>query len=186
MSLKASAILRKWILPGFIAFHLCALFLIAFPGGSPVRTRLSLPFRPYFEFFYFWQNWGMFAPEPSNLNAFVRAVVKTVDGRVLNYDLPRVSELGYFEKYWMERYRKWAIDNIRSDGQSAYWPAAARFIARKLRQEEGIVAAEVQLWRYWTNVEAPDVLFRPMHYRIPESEMQRYRFYSTAIHPGDF
>lgn len=177
---------KKWVIAGFVLFHLTALFLISFPGGSPVRTALSVPFRPYFEFFYFWQNWGMFAPEPSSLNAFLRAEVKTADGRTLSYDFPRMSELGYLDKYLMERYRKWGVDNIRSDGNSAYWPAAGRFIARKLKAEEGITAIKVELWRYWTYVENPEQKFRPIRYRIPESELERARFFSLAIHPGDF
>jgi hypothetical protein len=182
---KTSRILRRRVLSGFIVFHLTALFVISFPGSSPVRTRISLPFRRYFEFFNLWQNWGMFAPEPSNLNAFLRAVVKTADGETRSYDFPRMSELGFIEKYQMERYRKWAVDGIRADSSSAHWPAAARFIARRLKKEEGLVVVEVQLWRFWTLVEAPEVLNRPLRYRIPESELSSAKFFTLAIHPED-
>lgn len=179
-------VLKRRFISAFIVFHLLALLLICFPGGSAVRTRLSTPFRPYFDFFNLWQNWGMFAPEPSNLNAFLRAEVKTTDGRHLRFDFPRMSELDRFDRYLMERYRKWAVDNVRSDNFSAYWPATARFVARKLKEEQGVTAVQVELWRYWTHVEAPDLHFRPFGYRIPESEMERAKFFTLAIHAEDF
>jgi hypothetical protein len=177
--------IKKPLVVAFLIWHLSALFVCAWPGSSALRNHLGVVFRPYFGFFHLWQNWSMFAPEPSSLNAFVRVEVKYKDGKVRWFDLPRMSELGYVDKYFQERYRKWAVDNIRSDDSRGYWPAAARYLARKANPDPLNPPVEISLWRFWMTIESPDVKFRPVGFRVSEQELQKFKFFTTALKPED-
>jgi hypothetical protein len=176
---------RFWI-AGFVFFHCLAVFLCEFPGSSPVRNVLVDPvLRGYVRFFHLGQNWSMFAPEPSSINAYLRAEVKFRDGAVRDFELPRMSKMGIVDRFFKERYRKWAVDNVRSDGQKQHWPATARYIARIARQATGEVPVEVSLWRHWTFIKDPNIEFVPTGYRIPDERMEKFKFHTEVIREAD-
>jgi hypothetical protein len=179
--------LRKpafWI-GGFFAFHCLAIFLCQFPGSSPVRQALAKPFWGYIRMFKMGQNWAMFAPEPSRMNAFVRAEVKFKDGSIGFFDLPRLSQLGLFERYFRERYRKWAIDNLRSDSQKQHWPASARFVARQIHESTGGIPVEVSFWRHWILVPNPNEEFVRVGYRVSDERLEKFMFHKQTIREED-
>jgi hypothetical protein len=127
----------------------------------------------------------MFAPEPSSLNAFIRAEVRFKDGTTGFFDLPRMSKLSLVDRYLKERYRKWAIDNLRSDDYKSYWPAAASYVAREANHNSAVPPVEVSLWRYWTMVENPYKKFVPVGYRIQDEKLEKFKFYTQAIKEED-
>jgi len=175
---------RAWIL-GFVGFHIAAIFLCDFPGSSPVRRVLSEPFRPYVTFFDLGQNWSMFAPEPSSLNGFLRGEVKYQDGSTGFYEFPRMCKLGLMDRFFKERYRKWAIDNVRADSHRADWPATARYVARQANRNPAVPPVEVSLWRHWVMVKDPMVEFVPVGYRVPDEKLETFRFHVEKITPAD-
>lgn len=175
---------RFWI-SCFCVFHCLAIFLCEFPRISPVREVVAAPFRSYVRFFNLGQNWSMFAPEPSSINAFIRAEVKFHDGSVRFFDLPRMSQMSLVERFFKERYRKWALDNVRTDDHKAVWPSTARYVARLARDSGGGIPVEVSLWRHWTLIKDPLKEFVPTGYRIPDEKLEKFKFHTQAIREED-
>ena len=176
---------KVWI-AGFCAFHCLAIFLCEFPGSSPVRRVIADPvFRGYVRFFNLGQNWSMFAPEPASINAFLRAEVKFTDGTTGFFDLPRMANMNLVERFFKERYRKWAIDNVRSDDHKGFWPATARYVARGVRETTGKTPGEVSLWRHWTIIKDPNLEFVPTGYRIPDEKLEKFKFHTQPIREED-
>ncbi|NDG83997.1 MAG: hypothetical protein EBX52_03040 [Proteobacteria bacterium] len=178
-------LLRSGILL-FAVFHLTAIGVCSFPAPSRTRQILSRFFAPYVDFFSLNQNWAMFAPDPYSLNSFIRAEIRFLDGTTRWIAPPRMSTLNLRDRYFLERYRKWADDYIRADGYSEYWPLAARYFARKAYTDAANPPVEVRLWRYWTRIEDPEVRFQPVGYRIDESAMERYQYFKIEINPEIF
>jgi hypothetical protein len=177
---------RKFLILGFCIFHCTAILLCEFPGSSPVRRVLADPvFRAYVRFFNLGQNWSMFAPEPSSINVFLRAEVKFKDGSTGIFDLPRIAKMGLMERFFKERYRKWGMDNIRTDDHKFYWPATARYVARSVHQSTGGVPVEVSLWRHWTMIKDPTLEFVPTGYRIPDEKLEKFKFHTQLIREAD-
>jgi len=175
----------KILIQAFIVFHILAITLHAFPGTSEVRQKLQAPFNGYIRCLGLWQSWAMFSPNPSNSNAMVRAEILYQNGSVQFWDLPRMMNLSIRDKYVFERYRKWAVDNIRLDDHEVYWPDSASFIARKANDDPNNPPIKVTLWRLWKDIEDPEIHFRKVGFRVPESELHRHPFYSTSIKPED-
>jgi hypothetical protein len=71
----------------------------------------------------------MFAPVPRGVNSFVEAIVVYQDGSRIRWTFPRMEYLGLSDKFFKERYRKYAESLVRDDSD-ALLPDAARFIAR--------------------------------------------------------
>ncbi|MBU6154038.1 MAG: hypothetical protein KGP28_07025 [Bdellovibrionales bacterium] len=176
---------RRFWIGIFCVFHCLAVFICEFPRISPVREVLAVPFREYIRFFNLGQNWSMFAPEPSSINAFLRAEVRFKDGSVDYHDFPRMSKMSVSERFFKERYRKWAVDNVRTDDHRVYWPAAARYAARRAQEKTGKVPIEVSLWRHWTIIKDPMKEFVPTGYRIPDEKLEKFKFHIQVIREED-
>jgi hypothetical protein len=97
---------------------------------SPLVSACGSFSRPYPLWTGLFQKWDMFAPDPSKLNCYVGAQIAFRDGRTALWNFPRMENLGIVEKYFQERYRKYANDNLRLDSDAPAWPDAARYIAR--------------------------------------------------------
>jgi|GEM_PF-3067356 len=169
----------------FIAFHLSAVVLCSFPGASRTRRKIGVFFGRYVRFVNVEQNWAMFAPDPYANNSFIRAEVRHSDGTTSWTAPPRMAELGRGDRYSLERYRKWSDDYIRTDSYPDYWPPAARYFARKAYTAKRNPPVEVSLWRFWIPIENPLIRFEPAGYRVAESKMNRYRYFSMKITPED-
>lgn len=175
----------RLVISVFIFFHLSAVVLCSFPGASQTRRKLSAYFYPYLHFFNLEQNWAMFAPDPYANNSFIRAEIRYADGTTSWISTPRMIELEKTERYLLERYRKWSDDCIRTDAYSNYWPLAARYFARKAHTTTANPPVEVSLWRFWTPIANPAEKFEPVGYRVPESKMERFRYFTMMIAPED-
>lgn len=76
----------------------------------------------------FWQYWDMFAPNPSNTDIWVDALVRFKDGSQKVYSYPRMANLPLIAKYAKERYRKF-YERINPDEDVTMWPHFAQHIA---------------------------------------------------------
>ena len=106
--------------------------------GAALELLVARPFqnfiRPYMLWSGLFQAWDMFAPNPMKLNSYVEAEVSFRDGSRRIWSFPRMNEIGYVDRYFKERYRKFANEYLRMDVHSALWPDAARYIAPRQSQ----------------------------------------------------
>ena len=134
---------KKWLIHAFVLFHLAAAVVWAFTD-SPPRTKLERAARGRFAFYMFptglWQAWDMFAPNPALANVYLETEVTFRDGSRTMWKVPRMEQLGYWERYRKERYRKWANERVASAGEgpggALLCNAAARFAARQVERPD--------------------------------------------------
>jgi hypothetical protein len=106
------------------------------------------------------QTWNAFAPAPKAINSYVEAIVIYKDGAVRTWKFPRMEQLGLWERYHEERYRKF-VENLKEDSSAPLWPDAARHIAR-LNNVPSNPPQIVMLIRHWSDiVPRPDGSYRP-------------------------
>jgi hypothetical protein len=113
----------------FLVFHILAIACWCMPVDLPLVSLCRNLVRPYLAWAGLFQAWDMFAPVPKSANTYVDAILIYQDGSRATWTLPRLEELGLTQKYFKERYRKYA-DNLQVDDNEALLPDAARYIAR--------------------------------------------------------
>jgi hypothetical protein len=166
---------REVVISGFILFHIIALVLWCFGLERP-RTRVGKGLDVYMVYSGLSQGWAMFAPNPTSLNSHVEAEITYQNGRVRVWRFPRPEEIGYFERMFTERFRKWANDRLRMDANAALWPDAARYIAR-LNDDPTNRPVTVALVRYWSQIGPPGS-------KQPEP-WQHTTFFTYTVTPAD-
>lgn len=178
----------NWRLVGiqcFVIFHIIVLVCCGVPGSFPLKDRLLQVLNPYALRVGLWQYWNMFAPEPFSLNAYLEAEIEFADGTKSVWSFPQMSKMGYFERMCSERYRKWAVDEIRLDEKSLFWADTARYVARKAQTDPSNPPHIVSLRRHWHVIEDPNLAFVPVGSRVLASRFQTYRFYRYEVHAED-
>ncbi len=125
----ARAKTKHAVISAFLLFHLVAITCWCIPVNSALIANFKDLIRPYMLWSGLFQGWDMFAPTPPNINSYIQAAVIYKDGRTQIWKFPRMEQLGLFERYYRERYRKFE-ENLRQDANSALWPDVARHIAR--------------------------------------------------------
>jgi hypothetical protein len=164
-------------LSAFIAFHIIAIFFWSMPLNTLLVGVVRDAVGPYFLWSGLWQGWDMFAPNPYSTNAYLEAEVVFRDGQQRVWKFPRMQDLGLVDRYFKERYRKWANERVRMDANSVLWPDAARYIAR-LHANPRNPPQTVRLVRYWAEVPPPGP-------GVSKPAYQRYVFYTYTVAPGD-
>jgi hypothetical protein len=170
-------LLHRLLLSGFIAFHITATLLWLLPPSALRQALFSLP-QQYISRVGLWQSWGMFAPEPSNLNLYLTATLSYRDGSQQSWTWPRPEQLDLLTRYQKERYRKFT-EYGRLDAFSYLWPSMAQFAAKQLPQAPANPVVRVQLWRHWWFVPPPPAggdLSQP-----PPHQWSQYLFYDSAL-----
>ncbi len=119
----------------------------------------------------------MFAPDPLRINAYLEAEVKFQDGSTLRWTFPRMEQLSMGRKYFKERWRKWATDNVRLDRNSGLWADAARYVAR-LHQAMPSPPTQVKLIRLWADIPPPERAKEPDNWNS-------YAFFTYDVKPSD-
>ena len=173
---------KKWkhvLISAFLLFHLVAFASWSLPVNSLLNNRLKAAIKPYMLWSGLFQTWQMFAPDPERVNSFVHAEITMRDGSTRLWSLGRMNEIGYVDRYFKERYRKFSTEYLRIDEYSALWPDAARYIARANRSPSNPPVA-VRLVRSWSEINPPG----------PNGEYQpapwkQYTYFVYAPQPGD-
>jgi len=173
--------IKRVVINGFIIVHLVAIFCWAIPLNSLLRTAINDRFSPYLLWSGLWQGWDMFSPNPRSFNTYLEAEITFRDGQQRVWKFPRMNELGYIERYFHERYRKWANDNVRLDANSALWPDTARYIAR-LHFNASNPPQSVKLVRYWADIPPPS----GQAYLPSQEQWQHFVFFTYQVAPCDF
>ena len=122
------------------------------PLDKMIRSRLG----PYVLPLGFWSQWNMFAPNPPISNNYLEAEVTFADGERATWRFPRVDQMGFFERYRGERYRKWASERVVAAGRPLplVAEAAAGFAARQV-ERPGNPRRRVELVRYRSQIPSP-------------------------------
>jgi hypothetical protein len=113
----------------FIVFHLVAIACWCVPIDSPLIPLCRNLIRPYFLWAGLFQSWDMFAPVPKGANTYIEATLLYRDHSERTWTFPRMEQLGFEEKLFKERYRKFA-ESLQQDELDDLLPDAARYIAR--------------------------------------------------------
>lgn len=175
--LSDPARMKRVVISAFLLFHIIAITCWCLPLDSPLRAAFTSVIRPYFVWSGLFQSWDTFAPVPKSTNAYIEAVVIYKDGHTRNWKFPRMEQLGLTERYFKERYRKYA-ENLQKDANVALWPDAARHLAR-LNNDVSNPPEIVMLVRYWSDIVRRDDSSyqpQPVHAQI---------FYEYNVKPED-
>jgi hypothetical protein len=179
--LKASEVVRAklacWAISAFLLFHLFAIVTWSVPLDSPLVNALRNAIRPYMLWTGLFQSWDTFAPTPRTVNAYIQSVVITKDGVIHTYKFPRMEQLGLFERYYKERYRKFE-ENLPVQSNSALWPGVARHLARMYASPVNPPEI-VMLVQYWSDIPPP----KTGPYQ-PGPERAKI-FFEYRLEPGD-
>jgi hypothetical protein len=181
VSLKPLNIVRELakikapLISSFIVFHILAIVCWSVPLNTLVFATIKNEISPYMFFSGLSQNWGMFS-SPPNANVRVEAEILYRDGERRVWRFPLPQDLTYTQRYFRERYRKFANDNLRLDDKSALWPDAARYIAR-LNNDPNNSPVVVRLSREFSQIAPPG--------SSETAPPQHQLFFTYLIKPGD-
>ncbi|MBK7745864.1 MAG: hypothetical protein IPP57_01825 [Candidatus Obscuribacter sp.] len=142
---------------------------------SPLRTRIVEPFTQFWLFWGLDQNWRLFSPEIKNINFHTVAVITFEDGSKLNWELPRMKRLNYWERFRDEKYRKWCVDSLPWPDYKEFWPDFARYAGRKYYQPNN-KPVSLSLLLYWIEIPKPEAKIVPVA-KLPEHTKVNTVFY---------
>ncbi len=167
------------MITGFLMFQLFALVITAIPPGRGLLTFAKIVVAPYMRIVGLTQSWPMFSPNPPSADTYLQAEIHYRDGRTRQWKFPIPADYGYFRRYTIERYRKWANDNVRPDAGRAIWPDAARYVAR-VNDTLGVPPDTVRLVRYSS-------MISPIDSGPPKEPLkwQHALFYTYPVKPAD-
>ncbi len=134
----------------FLIFHIVAIAGWCIPLNSLLVDRLRTAVRPYMLWVGLFQSWDTFAPMPRTVNAYIEGTVILKNGQIRNWKFPRMEKLGFAERYYRERYRKFS-ENLPDAKYAALWPDAGRFLARKYNNPQNPPEIVI-LIQYWTEI----------------------------------
>ena len=164
----------------FIVFHLFGILTWCVPSDTPLTVSLRSIAAPYVLWAGLFQKWDMFSPDPPKLNGYVTAEITYADGHTSVWSFPRMDQLGLFDKYTKERYRKFANENLRLDAFAPLWPDAARYIARLNKGQPSNPPVSVALVRHWSFVQPPSRDGSPEN-----GPWNHFKFFQYPVKPGD-
>ncbi len=166
----------------FIALNLWAIAASALPVRGRLWAGLNRACIAYADFTGLWQGWNLFAPNPRSSNVYLQARIVYRNGDTRVWDFYRPQQYGVLRRAWKERYRKWANDNIRLDGNASEWPYVARYIARQANDRRADPPRTVELVRYWSQIAPPSPGPGGSE---GAAAWNRFVFYRYRVEPGD-
>ncbi len=92
--------------------------------------------------------WCLPIDSPKAANTYIEATIVYKDGSRTTWTFPRMEQLSLTDRYFKERYRKYA-ENLPMDQNDALLPDAARYIAR-LNSTPSHPARTVMLIQKWS------------------------------------
>lgn len=146
--------IKQIAISAFLLFHILAITCWCIPLNSPLIANFRDVVRPYMLWSGLFQGWDMFAPSPRNINSYIEAVVIFKSGRTQTWSFPRLEKLGFPQREFKERYRKFS-ENVQNNANSALWPDLARRIAR-LHKSTSDPPSIVVLVRHWSEIKPPN------------------------------
>jgi hypothetical protein len=180
---------KRIAISAFLLFHVVVIvsgaipegfFLVKFFHFKRIITTLNGALAPYATAAGLQVGWSMFAPNPTRNNTYIDAEITYRNGQKHIWSFPQMQELGYFDRYTKERYRKFATERLWVKENSALWPDAARYIAR-LNADASNPPQIVRLIHYQFEIPQPLPEVEPH----PPEHLERYVFFVYPVKPDD-
>ncbi len=173
--------LKKLMISLFIIFNLMAMIRVHLPLQNRSISTIYKPIDFYLSFFSIYQDWMMFAPDPMRNSVHIKAEVEFDDGSRAHYIFPQNKNLNIFQKYaYGEKFRKIVSDGIRKDSNSFLWRDTAKFVLRKLKDDNYYkIPLRVHLIRFWDEVPNLNKEFR-LH-SFSSKKFNQFRFYTYEV-----
>lgn len=165
----------------FILFNFLIMLRIYLPLNTVFFSSLYKPIDRYLSFFSTYQDWMMFAANPSRTSTFLTAKIEFMDGSVDNYHFPRPADLSLKEKYiYGERFRKIMSEALSRNDHKYLWKDAAKFVIRKVKEKNfNKIPIKVHLNRHWTTT--PRMEERFILHRSRTENYQSLNFYTYEV-----
>lgn len=175
------SILKKILLSSFILFNFLCMIRAHLPLEHKLFKTVYRPVDVYLDFFSTYQDWMMFSPNPADMDAHITAEVEFVDGTKDEYVFPRNSQLSWLDKYkFGEKYRKIVEESIRRDDHKFLWPDTARFVLRKVKDQNfHKVPMKVHLFRHW-NI-TPPMNKKFLSHLTKKEKFKSFKFYTYEV-----
>ncbi len=145
---------QRFVITGFVLFHLLGMFCWALPIDLPLIQALKNFLHPYFSLCNLDQTWNMFAPDPLVANSYELAQITFEDGSLSIWSFPRMEDLSLLDRYKKERYRKFTNDWLWREQHSELWPDTAHYIAREASKSLKRPSS-IRLIRYSSAIPSP-------------------------------
>ena len=180
---------NRRMISAFLLFHLIVIVSGAIPAdfflvnalhAKGFLTAFTDGLAPYAKTEGLQVGWSMFAPNPSRDNTYIDAEITYRNGRKQVWSFPQMQELGYFDRYMKERYRKFAEERLWVKENSALWPDATRYIAR-LNADASNPPQSVKLVAYRFVIPP----LPPPGETPPTERMESEVFFVYTVKPGD-
>jgi hypothetical protein len=174
-------IFKKCLISGFIFFNLLAMIRVHMPLQSKFISFIYRPIDSYLSFFSIYQDWKMFAPNPSKRDTYLTAEVIFDDGTLVTYNFVDATQMTLYKKYtYGEKFRKLINEGIRLDNNSRMWPDTARFALRKLKhQHYDKIPVSVALMKHWDEIPHINKEFRARDYVA--QDLKSATFYTYKV-----
>lgn len=173
--------ISKIFISAFLLINFLAKVRVHLPLDRTFFKTLYRPVDAYLSFFSIYQDWLMFAPNPTRMNASLSAEILFEDGSSDIYRFPRSAEMGIVDKYTHgEKYRKIITEAIRNDSHSWMWKDTAKFALRKMKEKSfSKIPLKVHLYRHWAETPPMTKKFIPHGESIPGEK--KYKFYTYEV-----
>jgi hypothetical protein len=130
--------LRRWLVTGFIAFHVVAIPAFAVPLDVWPEKEFRELVTPYMLCIGMNETWDTFAPRPKSSEQYLKAVVETESGDTRVYSFPRMESLSWSGRYQRERYRKFVESSLCKEC-SGLWPDIEKKVASQVGTTNDLV-----------------------------------------------
>lgn len=149
----------------FLGLNISIFFISGLPDRSEVGRRWLQLVYPYQAFFSLDQNWSMFAPNPSQVNSYVDAVITFTDGSVERWTFPRASQISGTDRFTSgERFRKYSQEGLLpvNEKRDVWWDLSL-FIEKDVKKLEALgknrALAKLEYFRYYNQIPHPSKQF---------------------------
>lgn len=173
----------KMLISAFIILHVSLTIAFLSPESIALRQAITDATGFFWKFSGMYQGWQLFAPAIRNFNSHSIVLLSFEDGSTTEWPLARTDQMGYWEKYQRDKFRKWNGDNIQSDRHKEDWPDFAKYVGRLHYDGTGPKPVSFMLMRFSSTIPKPE----SGHKRLempPRTTPQMLFFYTYR--PEDF
>ena len=175
---KFLAVLHHWQ-SVLVCVYIFAIFSWTMPADNfPGKSTVDSVFRGPLLYFGLWQGWDMFAPNPRAEDIVVDVAFTNRDGSSHTWNLTQMNEMGFFDRWQRERWRKYFNDHLRLDSERNLWQPFADYAVRYLRTQ-GQDPVKMEFTRWWRPTVRP--VSPDLRADRNKSPWNRYTFYRWSL-----
>ncbi len=159
----------------FVCFHVIVIACWSIPLNTLIFKAVNDKTAPYTVWAGLFQTWGLFAPDPLNINLRINAEITYRDGRTTIWQFPLPQDFGYIRRSFESRMEA-TSHAVRDDKNSVLWPDAARYVAR-LNNHADNPPITVKLVSNWSPLSPPG--------SNQPQPWNQHLFFTYSVTPGD-